>query len=88
MGETRVDQNGQRNGRSVGVTGILAAALDGHDGNRAVDLRSGEAQAVGVAHGLDQVVDEGLGFRKRQGFGAQFLGHLPQDGVTEFGDLE
>src|SRR5690606_25611858 len=84
--ELGVDEDRQRDLRLVRVSRIVAN-LDGTDLHRLVDLDRRQAGAVGVAHRLDEVVDELL-----HGGGGELLTRelacgLSQNRVTDLGDL-
>ena len=84
--EHRVDEDRERDVRLVRVARVVAD-LDRADRDRLVDLDRGEAGAVGVVHGLDEIVDELLRRRGCELFARELAGDLAKDRVPDLGDL-
>ena len=85
--EHRVDQDRQGDVWLVGVAGVVLD-LEGADFDWPIDLIGGEPSSVGVVHGLDQIVDEGLELGRREFFETDASGRLAEDRASYRGDLE
>src|SRR5882762_3952719 len=82
-----VDDDGQRDLRSLGVALILGH-LDHRDLPRHVHLVGGQPGAVVLVHGLDHVVDQLLDGSRADIGGRHGLGGLAKHGMTEPRDLQ
>ena len=82
----RIDQDGQGDRWLVRVARVVRH-LDHGDPHGFVDLGGGQTRPVGVAHGLDQVVDERLDPVRADLLGRHRLGGGAQDRVPDARDL-
>ena len=83
--DDRVDQDRERDRRLVRVPRVVVDLDDRHP-DRLVDLVGGDPGAVGVAHRVDQVVDQPLQLRRGQLGRRDLAGALAEDGMTDRGD--
>jgi hypothetical protein len=84
--DDRIDQDGQRDRRLVRVPRVVVDLDDRHP-DRLVHLVGGDAGAVGVAHRVDEVVDQPLQLRRCELRGRDRTGLPAQHGMTDRGDL-
>jgi len=84
----RVDEDGERDRRLVGVARVVATHMDRAEAHGTEHLRRGQTGAVGVVHRLDQVVDEPLRVGRGELGARQVAAALAQHRFTELGDLQ
>ena len=84
--DDRVDHDGQRDAGLVGVAGVVVDLDDG-DAPAVRDLVGGQPGAVGVPHGVDEVVDQGLDLGRGQLVGRHLDRGLAQGRVADGDDL-
>src|SRR5690606_1224778 len=85
--EHRVHEDGERPVRLVRVAGIVLD-LDRDDSNRSIHLIGRQARTVGIAHRLDEIVDEGLRLLPSELLARDLARHLTQHRMPNRRNLE